>query len=79
MNAIKKLFKYDYINYAYQIQGAAQFFTIDGWNTYLDEFGKSGTLTTVKENKLISTVEVNKVPTIIRRVNELLNGVDTCM
>lgn len=79
MNAIKKMLKYDYINYADQIQEAAQFFTIDGWNTYLDEFGKSGTLTTVKENQLISTVEVNKVPTVTRRFNELLNGVDTCM
>lgn len=75
MAAMKKLYKYDYINYADQIQEASQYFTIDGWNEYLNEYSISGILTSVKENKWISTIEVNKVPLILDRKE--VNGLCT--
>ena len=68
LGAIKRLYKYDYINFADQIQDAAQFFTTEGWSEYLDEYSKSKTLFAVKENKWIVTVQPNSVPIITKRV-----------
>lgn len=73
LGAIKRLYKYDYVNFADQVQDAAQFFTTDGWGEYLDEYSRSKTLFAVKENKWIVTVQPNSVPTIIK--NEIIDGV----
>ena len=73
--AISKLYKYDYINYADQIQSASSYFTTDGWNEYLDGFKNSGTLSSVKENKYVVTVQPNDAPQIVKRWTE--NGVCT--
>jgi len=78
VGAIKGILKYDYINYATQIQEAASYFTTSGWNAYLDEFGNSGTLTKVRENRLISTTEISNVPMILGRFSENINGVNVC-
>jgi hypothetical protein len=67
MTAIKKLFKYDYVNYSEQLQDAASYFTEEGWNSYLDEYVKSNTLQAVKENKWIVTVTPESVPIIIKK------------
>lgn len=66
-DAINKLYKYDYINYADQIQASTGYFTSKGWNDYLDSFKSSGTLLSVKENKWIVSVEPNSVPVITRK------------
>lgn len=75
VSGIKKLYKYDYINYADQIQSASSYFTTDGWNEYLDGFKNSGTLSSVKENKYVVTVQPNDAPQIVKRWTE--NGVCT--
>lgn len=76
LDAIKKLFKYDYINYPDQIQEAvSSFFTSDGYNEYLDGYAKADTLSAIKENHWIVSVEVKSVPTILRK--ELINNVFT--
>lgn len=73
ITAIKKMFKYDYINFSEQIQEASSYFTEEGWNTYLDEYVKSDTLTAVKENKWIVTVKPLTVPIIVKK--GLVDGV----
>lgn len=64
LSAIKKLYKYDYINYADQLQEAAAYFTAPGWNKYLEEYSRSNTLLAVKENKWIVSVVPLSVPII---------------
>lgn len=75
ISAINKLYKYDYINYADQLQSAAPYFTGAGWNEYLDEYAKSNTLLAVKENKWVVTVQPLGVPLINKSFIE--NGVCT--
>lgn len=74
-SAINKLFKYDYINYADQLQSAASYFTTDGWNEYLDQFKNANQLLAVKENRWVVTVQPNSVPIITKKWVEN----NTCM
>lgn len=73
--AVRRMYKYDYVNYADQIQDAGQYFTKDGWDEYLTEFGRSKTLFAVKENKWIVTVQPNSLPSILKQ--EVTNSVCT--
>lgn len=75
INAIKKLYKFDYINYPDQFQEAAPYFTSDGWNKYLDSFTSSNNLQAIKENKWISTIQINSLPEIYTK--KVINGVCT--
>ena len=75
MSAIKRIYKYDYINYADQLQDAAQYFTKDGWNEYVGEYASSKTLFAIKENKWIVTVQPNSLPSITKK--ELINNICT--
>lgn len=75
MGAIKKLYKYDYINYADQIQEAAIYFTPQGWNEYLEEYGRSNVLAAVKEYKWIVSVQPEGIPSVVK--NQIENGVCT--
>jgi intracellular multiplication protein IcmL len=63
---ISRLYKYDFINYADQLQSVAGNFTTDGWNDYLDNFAKSGTLSAVKENRWVVSVEQEGIPLITK-------------
>jgi len=75
LSAIKRLYKYDYVNFADQIQDAGQYFTTEGWNEYLDEYSKSKTLFAVKDNKWIVSVQPSSVPTIVKK--ETVNDICT--
>lgn len=66
-DAINTLYKYDYINYKEELQDAAQYFTGDGWNEYLDSLTKSDTLLAVTENKWIVTVNFEEAPEITKK------------
>lgn len=68
LDAIKGLYKYDYVNYPDQIQSAAPYFTGQAWNDYLDSFAKSDILTSVKENKWIVTFTPLAAPEITKKV-----------
>lgn len=72
--AIKKLYKFDYINYSEQLMDGASFFVINGWNEYLTAYTASGNLSFVKENHAVVTVKVLEAPVINRKgVNNLTN------
>ena len=75
LSAVKRMYKYDYINFADQIQDAGPFFTKDGWDEYLTEYGNSKTLFAVKENKWIVTVQPNSLPIVVKK--EVVNDVCT--
>lgn len=67
ISAINKLYKYDFINYADQLQAAAPYFTGSGWNEYLDEYASSNTLLAVKENRWVVSVTPSGVPLITKQ------------
>lgn len=73
LDAIKKMYKFDYINFSEQVQEASSYFTQDGWNEYLDQYVKSGTLTAIKENKWIVTVKPQTIPIVVKK--GLVDGV----
>lgn len=75
MSGVKKMYKYDYINYSEQLQEAASYFTEDGWNDYLDQYVKSNTLQAVKENKWIVTMIPDSVPIILKK--SVVDGIFT--
>jgi hypothetical protein len=66
-NVVQKLYKYDFVNYADQLQEAAPYFTREGWDEYLSGFGNSGTLAAVKQNKWVVTVNPNDMPTVTKK------------
>ena len=75
VSAIQKLYKYDYVNYADQLQAAGYFFTKQGWDDYLTSFSGSGTLVAVKTNRWVVTVAPVELPAITKNWKD--NGV--CM
>ena len=64
LSAVKRMYKYDYINYTEQLNNAQEYFTPRGWERFLDEFKETKTLFAVKENKWIVTVEPLGVPVL---------------
>jgi hypothetical protein len=62
MTAINKIYKYDYINYSDQFQDIAAYFTIPGWNEYIESYTASRTLLALKENKWVVTVAPQGLP-----------------
>lgn len=67
LNAIKKLYRYDYINYKDQLQEVADFFTADGWNSYLVEFKNAGMVDGLEKNKWIISVNPFDLPIITNK------------
>lgn len=65
--ALKKLYKFDYINYSEQLMEAAQYFIPEGWNDYLTAYTASGNLTFVKENRAVVTIKIIEAPVINRK------------
>lgn len=74
LSATKRLFKYDHLNYSDQIQDAAYYFTIPGWNAYLTSYGASKTLAAVKENRWVVTVNISAVPKINKNYHDPNNN-----
>lgn len=70
MDAIKRLYEYDYINYGDQLQMATPYFTTNGWLNFLSQYNKSKTLEFVKENALVVSVNADGIPQIIKKNEE---------
>ena len=65
--ALKKLYKFDYINYSEQLMDAANYFIPEGWNDYLTSYTQSGNLNFVKENKAVVSIKTLESPVINRK------------
>lgn len=63
-DAAMHLFTFDYINYPVQIQKAASFFTVRGWNSYLEQFKATNNMETVQALQMIVSIEPKGPPEI---------------
>lgn len=64
IRALKKIYTYDYVNYAEQIQEGSYFFEDPAWNIYLTYLTDSQTLDFVKKNSLVSSFKVVGAPSV---------------
>jgi intracellular multiplication protein IcmL len=60
-------FTYDFVNYREQLQAGSEFFTADGWNSFLQALQNSRTLDTVKANRLNVSAVPTSAPTITQQ------------
>ncbi|MFU8797665.1 MAG: type IVB secretion system apparatus protein IcmL/DotI [Gammaproteobacteria bacterium] len=66
-------YTYSYVNYRSELQTASEFFTPDGWQSFLDALKSSGNLNAVIQEKLIVSAVATEAPFILQE--GLLNGV----
>lgn len=62
--SVTSIFTYDYVNYRKQFQGNVDYFSADGWQAYMEQLDKSGTLQTVKEKSMLVSAVVTSSPVI---------------
>lgn len=70
IKSMEKLYRYDYVNYPSQFQESASNFTISGWKEFLQDLGASGTLTAVKANHWVVSMEPHGAPLILKKWTE---------
>lgn len=71
--SVTAIFTYDYVNYRKQFQGNVDYFSADGWQAYMEQLDKSGTLQTVKDKSMLVSAVVIGSPVIAGEGQ--LNGV----
>lgn len=64
---VRKLYIRDYINYTDQLMDASYFFTINGWNSYLDSLEKQKTMEAIKQNQWVVTFNPTASPTLLEK------------
>ncbi len=62
--SVTSIFTYDYVNYRKQFQNNVDYFSAEGWQAYMDQLDKSGTLQTVKEKSMLVSAVVSSSPVI---------------
>ncbi len=62
--AVTSIFTYDYVNYRKQFQANVDYFSGDGWQAYMEQLDKSGTLQTVKEKSMLVSAVVGGSPVV---------------
>lgn len=62
--AVTSIFTYDYVNYRRQFQANVDYFSADGWQAYMEQLDKSGTLQTVKEKSMLVSSVVSGSPVV---------------
>lgn len=60
-------YTYNYVNYRKELQAASEFFTPEGWQSFLEALDKSKNLTTVIERKLVVSAIVTGAPVILEQ------------
>lgn len=58
-------YTYNFVNYRQELQAASEFFTSDGWNTFLTALQNSNNLTTVISKKLVVSAVATGAPVIL--------------
>lgn len=67
-NAVTSLYTYDFVNYRATFQSNAQYFTADGWRSFLDKLNASQNLQAVKDKKLVVRAVPAGAPVILSQV-----------
>lgn len=71
--AVIDIFTYDFVNYERALQQVSQYFTDDGWSSFLNTLNNSNNLPTVISKKLVVSAVAIKPPLILMK--GMLNGV----
>ncbi len=66
-SAIIASYTYNFVSYRSDLQASSEFFTPDGWNTYLNALKSSNNLDAVRQNKFVVTAEATQAPTIVEQ------------
>lgn len=65
--AVRAAYNLDFVNYQTQLQGAAPYFTADGWNAFNNALTGAGVLGSLQTNKLIMSAVVSESPIVLDR------------
>ncbi len=71
-DAASAAFTYDFVNYRAQLQKASEYFTTDGWNSFLSELQSTRNLLAVQAKKLVINAVVTRAPVILEE--RIING-----
>lgn len=71
-DALRKSFVYDFLNYNIRLKQASQYFTSDGWQTFLNHLNIYANYNNVESNKLFITAAPLSAPIILN--SGLLSG-----
>lgn len=71
-DAATAAFTYDFVNYRGQLQKAAEYFTNDGWRSFLTELQNTRNLLAVQSKKLVVSAVVTRAPVILEE--RVING-----
>jgi intracellular multiplication protein IcmL len=66
-------FTYDFVNYESQLEEASDYFTRDGWESYLQSLEESNNLNTVISKKLVVSAVALSTPLILKK--GFINGI----
>ncbi len=66
IEAVKRLYKYDYINYNDQVMQASNYFTEKGWNAYVEQLRKEQTIEKVRESQSIASTDITSNPFVLK-------------
>lgn len=60
-------YSYNFVNYRTELQAASEFFTAEGWSTFLDALQESNNLKAVISKKLVVTAVATRAPVILQK------------
>jgi intracellular multiplication protein IcmL len=60
-------YSYNFVNYRNELQSASEFFTAEGWSTFLDALKESNNLEAVISKKLVVTAVATRAPVILQK------------
>ena len=64
---VRKLYTRDYINYTDQLMDASYYFTVNGWNSYLESLQQQKTMDAIKQNQWVVTFMPTAAPTLLEK------------
>jgi len=70
--AASAAFTYDFVNYRAQLQKASEYFTTNGWSSFLSELQSTRNLLAVQAKKLVINAVVTRAPVILEE--RVING-----
>jgi intracellular multiplication protein IcmL len=62
-------YTYDFVNYRAQLQAASEYFTTEGWRSFLSELESTRNLLAVQAKKLVVSAVVTRAPVILEQRN----------
>jgi intracellular multiplication protein IcmL len=71
--AIIAAYSYNYVNYRTELEAASEFFTGDGWNTFIKALKSSNNLQAIINNKFVMSASATEAPIIEEK--GVINGV----